>query len=41
MFVIGFKPVKTLLNDMITIEILGEQNNIGFQCFLDKFDLQD
>ena len=40
LFVIRLEPVKTLLNDVITIEILGEQDDIGFQCFLDKLNLQ-
>jgi len=39
LLVIRIKPVKTFLNDMIAIEILGKLNNFRFQRLLDKLNL--
>jgi hypothetical protein len=38
--VIRVELVKTFLDDVIAVEILGKENNIGFQRLPDKFNLQ-
>jgi len=40
LFIIRIKLVKAFLDNMITIEIFREQNDIWPQRILDKFDLQ-
>jgi hypothetical protein len=40
LFVTRLKLVKTFLDDMITIEIFRELDNIRSQCIFNKFNLQ-